>query len=59
MSKYQVTVLGSHLRQKLRSYYERLVLREQKVVYLKKTLLMPFFFIEWIEMPVMPDISAH
>lgn len=51
-------LISTHLRQKLRSYYKRSVLHEQKVVCLKKTLLMPFF-IEWIEMPVMPDISAH
>lgn len=44
ISKYQVTVLESPLRQKLRSDYERLVLHEQKVVCLKKTLLMPFFY---------------
>lgn len=58
ISKYQATVLESHLRQKLRSYYKRSVLHEQKVVCLKKTLPM-LFLIEWIEMPVMPDISAH
>lgn len=44
LNKYQVTELESHLRQKLRSYYKRLVLHEQKVVCLKKTLLMPFFY---------------
>lgn len=56
--KYQVTEFRITLSQKLRSWCERLVLHEKKWCSRKRHYCC-LFFIEWIEMPVMPDISAH